>query len=126
MRPFHISVSFSIGLLGTATVQFDYHSGQYLFGSYFGISLTNAAYDYVVVGGGTAGLVVASRLAENPNMTIAVQSKPDPDLLNENCQRGRIHGLIGNYLRFLSRTSPTESYTILRESNRVGALPGFN
>lgn len=72
MRPFHISVSFSIGLLGTATVQFDYHSGQYLFGSYFGISLTNAAYDYVVVGGGTAGLVVASRLAENPNMTIAV------------------------------------------------------
>jgi len=26
----------------------------------------------VVVGGGTAGLVIASRLAENPNMTIAV------------------------------------------------------
>jgi choline dehydrogenase len=59
-------------LLGTATVQFDYKSCQYLFGSYFGILLTNAAYNYVVVGGGTAGLVIASRLAENPNMTIAV------------------------------------------------------
>jgi len=72
IRPFHPSASFSIGLLGTAIVQFDYISCQYLFGSYFGILLTNAAYDYVVVGGGTAGLVIASRLAENPNMTIAV------------------------------------------------------
>jgi hypothetical protein len=59
MRPFHHPSLFQC-LLGTATVQFDYHSGQYLFGSYFGISLTNAAYDYVVVGGGTGGLVVAS------------------------------------------------------------------
>ena len=29
-------------------------------------------YDYVVVGGGTAGLCVAARLTEDPNVTVAV------------------------------------------------------
>lgn len=33
---------------------------------------TSQSYDYVVVGGGTAGLVVAARLTENPDVTVAV------------------------------------------------------
>ncbi|KAI0039714.1 GMC oxidoreductase [Auriscalpium vulgare] len=34
--------------------------------------LLNANVDYLIVGGGTCGLVVASRLSENPNVTVAV------------------------------------------------------
>ena len=32
----------------------------------------NASFDYVVVGGGTAGLTIASRLAKNPAISVAV------------------------------------------------------
>lgn len=33
---------------------------------------TSHQYDYVVIGGGTAGCVVAARLTENPNITVGV------------------------------------------------------
>jgi len=41
-------------------------------GNFFGRPNQNATYDYVVVGGGTAGLAVAMRLAENNSYTVAV------------------------------------------------------
>lgn len=34
--------------------------------------LINATYDYIIVGGGLAGLVVANRLSSNPNISVAV------------------------------------------------------
>ncbi|GAB7364530.1 hypothetical protein MBLNU230_g5337t1 [Neophaeotheca triangularis] len=41
-------------------------------GNSFGVPNVNATYDYVVVGGGTGGLAIAARLAEDANITVAV------------------------------------------------------
>lgn len=43
-----------------------------LLGTYFGLPGTNATFDYVVVGGGTGGLAIATRLAEDPSVSVAV------------------------------------------------------
>ena len=45
---------------------------QGLLGSHFGVPGLAGAYDYVVIGGGTAGLTVARRLAANTSITVAV------------------------------------------------------
>ena len=43
-----------------------------VFGTAFGAPGTNATFDYVVVGGGTAGLTIATRLASDPTISVAV------------------------------------------------------
>ncbi|KAK4547098.1 hypothetical protein LTR36_001319 [Oleoguttula mirabilis] len=43
-----------------------------LYGNSFGIPGVNASYDYVVVGGGNAGLTIAARLAEDERVSVAV------------------------------------------------------
>lgn len=47
-------------------------SSKKLWSSSFGIPGMNATYDYIVVGGGTAGNAIAARLAEQSNVTVAV------------------------------------------------------
>lgn len=47
-------------------------SATQLLGSHFGVPDIPVTYDYVVVGGGTAGLVTARRLAANSSFTVAV------------------------------------------------------
>ncbi|KAI0796330.1 alcohol oxidase [Irpex lacteus] len=42
--------------------------------------VANQSFDYVVVGGGTAGLVLAARLTEDPNVTVAVLEGGDANL----------------------------------------------
>jgi len=41
-------------------------------GTAAGILSQDATFDYVIIGGGTAGLVMANRLGANPNITVAV------------------------------------------------------
>ena len=43
-----------------------------LLGAHFGVPGLPGAFDYVIVGGGTAGLTVARRLAANTSNTVAV------------------------------------------------------
>lgn len=45
---------------------------QGLLGAHFGIPGLPATFDYIVVGGGTAGLTIANRLAANASATVAV------------------------------------------------------
>lgn len=44
----------------------------FLLGSSFGLPGPNATFDYVVVGGGTGGLAIATRLAGDPSVSVAV------------------------------------------------------
>ena len=45
---------------------------QGLLGAHFGVPGLPSTFDYVVVGGGTAGLTIARRLAANTSVTVAV------------------------------------------------------
>lgn len=48
-----------------------YPNGKPLVSSFFGVPGTNATFDYVIVGGGTAGLALSARLAA-ANLSVAV------------------------------------------------------
>lgn len=49
-----------------------YGSRQRLRSTAFGVPGEDAVYDYVVIGGGTAGIALASRLAENSSASVAI------------------------------------------------------
>ncbi|BCR91285.1 GMC family oxidoreductase [Aspergillus chevalieri] len=66
-----------LGLLVTASAQEELNLWNYgatgnILGNTFGIPGTNATFDYIVVGGGNAGSTIASRLAENKSVSVAV------------------------------------------------------
>lgn len=62
-------------LLSRAKAQINLFASPFpasLIGSPFGQPGANATFDYVVVGGGNAGLTIATRLAEDPSIRVAV------------------------------------------------------
>ncbi|SMY29237.1 unnamed protein product [Zymoseptoria tritici ST99CH_1A5] len=71
MAAHFFAISFFAGLCASSSVP-QYSSPGRLTGTNFGIPSRNATYDYVVAGGGTAGLVVAARLTQHSNATVAI------------------------------------------------------
>ena len=48
-----------------------------VFSNHFGIPGENATFDYVIIGGGTAGLTLATRLAKDKSTSVAVVEAGD-------------------------------------------------
>lgn len=75
----------------------------------------HTAFDYLVVGGGTAGLAVSARLSENPNITVGVLEAGaarlnDPSILTP----GAFPTLVGNdKYDWLLKTVPQARYPLL-------------
>lgn len=68
-----ILAALGTGILVASAGLFDESlKAQGLLGSHFGIPGLPGSFDYVIVGGGTAGLTVARRLAANASVTVAV------------------------------------------------------
>ncbi|KAJ7622110.1 alcohol oxidase [Roridomyces roridus] len=81
---------------------------------------TVSVYDYVVVGGGTGGLTVASRLTENPNITVAVL---EAGFNAEGLQEVFIPGLIASGQAFKSLDW---SYMTVPQTNLNGRTVKMN
>ncbi len=58
-----------LGLVLSSPTRRSHITARHLLGSSFGVP-RNASYDYVVVGGGTAGLTIAARLAETSSVAV--------------------------------------------------------
>ena len=58
--------------LGQGSDRFASSHGHGLLGSSFGVPGINATFDYVIIGGGTAGLTLATRLVEQQSGSVAV------------------------------------------------------
>ncbi|KAK5946123.1 hypothetical protein PMZ80_000263 [Knufia obscura] len=65
-------VALACTCLAEAAIISQFSSPGRLTGSSFGIPSQNATYDYIIVGGGQAGSVMAARLTEHSNATVAI------------------------------------------------------
>lgn len=62
----------SIFLAIPATATSPFGQKTILYSDHFGNVGENGTYDYVIIGGGTAGFTIAMRLAENESLSVAV------------------------------------------------------
>ncbi|KAH8692040.1 putative GMC oxidoreductase [Talaromyces proteolyticus] len=95
-------------------------TGINLLGSHFGIPTLNASFDYVVVGGGTAGLTIATRLAQAGKYSIAViEAGTLPELIDSNCST--IPASAANFLG----ANPKTNNPMIDWGMHTQNIPGF-
>lgn len=72
MKPFFPLTGLLLASSSAAYVFDETIIAQGLLGSHFGVPGLPSSFDYVIAGGGTAGLTLARRLAANSSFTVAV------------------------------------------------------
>ncbi|PQE05631.1 choline dehydrogenase protein [Rutstroemia sp. NJR-2017a BBW] len=72
MKAYFLSHLIFVLLTAVAYIEAQTDSRGRIPSSGFGTPGVDASYDYVVIGGGTAGITIASRLAENSNLSVAI------------------------------------------------------
>lgn len=72
MKIFVLVAAIIPALSRAASIFNEEFSAQGLLGSHFGVPGLPGSFDYVIAGGGTAGLALARRLAANSSFTVAV------------------------------------------------------
>jgi choline dehydrogenase-like flavoprotein len=78
-----------------------------LFLFFLGIHATH--FDYIVLGGGTSGLVVANRLSEDPSIKVAVVEAGDSVRFNPNVTNTTQFGLsLGTSIDWLYQSLPQQ------------------
>ena len=85
-------------------------------------------YDFIIVGGGTAGNAVAGRLAENPNVRILVVEAgiPNPDQIDEITTPSKAFNLRGSKYDWAYKTTmiKRDDYERIEKPNTRGKVLG--
>lgn len=85
----------------------------------------SSAYDYIVVGGGTSGLVVANRLSEDPSVSVLVIEKGASVLTNVNVTDVNGYGkAFGTDIDYAYETIPQTHANNLSQTMRAAKALG--